>query len=330
MKYTISLLTLIVVAVQTQASNMVDTLIVPNNVSLQLESQSLAGQDNGLKVFWFGDSVIVEGYVAFRTGGESGIIYSISNDTIMIDKYETGTDTMYSYGNYVRLNLGNLPMLAYKIVQHGFREDSYYGSYQCEGNKGKLWDREFLAGDSSLGSVVIQTDYDVLEPTLFIKDGVLCLKENSYWTYNHNTNIYLFYGIKEDSIFTNSQEFFVVYWGGEERTVALTYLIELGKPKYDEYYLNGLKLKVQELTSVDKVDVNLPIIYPNPVSTHLYITNFPQENTTYELYSLGGKLLKKDKINQNLIDFSHLYAGVYILHLENQNGEILHQKFVKQ
>ncbi len=72
-------------------------------------------------------------------------------------------------------------------------------------------------------------------------------------------------------------------------------------------------------TGVDDVLATKPVIYPNPVSSQLYIaSDTPIERVV--VYSLGGALLLQAEGNTQSIDVAQLKHGVYLLVVHTEQG----------
>lgn len=99
---------------------------------------------------------------------------------------------------------------------------------------------------------------------------------------------------------------------------------ELGKTNY--YRLTfGTSSQVLELP-VFVFAGNGYALYPNPTSgnTRLYFSNSNNDDATFRLYSLSGKLVHQQHSAENSlnIDCSYLPAGVYIFQLQMLNRSI--------
>lgn len=71
-------------------------------------------------------------------------------------------------------------------------------------------------------------------------------------------------------------------------------------------------------------------IYPNPVSGKLYVS--VKRETAYRLYDQLGKLVQKGSINktQNSIAMKNIPNGLYLLKLEDMQGNVEEVKVVKE
>ncbi len=64
-------------------------------------------------------------------------------------------------------------------------------------------------------------------------------------------------------------------------------------------------------------------VYPNPVSSTLYIENNNSSNLEYEIYSITGQLMLQNKLpfSNNTIDVSQFSEGIYFLRLTDKNSD---------
>lgn len=63
-------------------------------------------------------------------------------------------------------------------------------------------------------------------------------------------------------------------------------------------------------------------VYPNPANDFLQVSNV-EVLTGYELYNHLGQMIRKDKLNSNLINIQDLQAGIYVLKLANDSDSIV-------
>lgn len=86
----------------------------------------------------------------------------------------------------------------------------------------------------------------------------------------------------------------------------------------------------QSLSNNDLIRAQI-LVYPNPVTDLLHVTN-PTNINKYELYDIQGRLIKSENLtNQNSfnIDTFMLIKGVYMLNLITENGSFV-EKIVKK
>lgn len=72
------------------------------------------------------------------------------------------------------------------------------------------------------------------------------------------------------------------------------------------------------------------LVYPNPASNFLNISNSNDELTTYQVYSVEGKLIKQGEFMSSLqIDLNLYSSGTYLIKLISKN-KVYQQKFIKE
>ncbi len=84
--------------------------------------------------------------------------------------------------------------------------------------------------------------------------------------------------------------------------------------------------------SVESPFENNFILFPNPADNILKIKSLSDEISRYEIYSMNGTLLKQaDEIDnlEKAIDISSLSQGIYFISVQNNKGEIIVRKFIK-
>ncbi len=77
--------------------------------------------------------------------------------------------------------------------------------------------------------------------------------------------------------------------------------------------------------SLNQVDIH---IYPNPVSSVLYVKNISLK-AQYKIYSAIGRLISTGVILNNAIDVSNLISGMYMIEIEDGNITV-QKKLIKE
>lgn len=92
---------------------------------------------------------------------------------------------------------------------------------------------------------------------------------------------------------------------------------------------SSTKLVTITSLSLDLLTANTTMfsLYPNPVSTYLYLNGIPI-NSSVKIYSLQGQLLSQQK-GVTVIDVKKLQAGTYILEITGEHASIRKQ-FIKE
>ena len=105
--------------------------------------------------------------------------------------------------------------------------------------------------------------------------------------------------------FTNA--LYVIVFGGNPKRVQVT--------KFSQVNLSTSETKIKNYS-----------IYPNPTDRKIYFSN---EIKSVKIHSMEGKNLKISYINKS-IDFSGLAQGIYILTVEQRDGNIYTEKIIKK
>ncbi|WP_072922667.1 fibronectin type III domain-containing protein [Chryseobacterium sp. OV279] len=79
------------------------------------------------------------------------------------------------------------------------------------------------------------------------------------------------------------------------------------------------------LNSINQTDI---LIYPNPVSSVLYVKNISKK-ADYKIYSATGQLIKSGILLNNKIDVSKLINGVFIIDIKDDEKSV-QKKFIKE
>lgn len=81
-------------------------------------------------------------------------------------------------------------------------------------------------------------------------------------------------------------------------------------------------------TGINDTESDKIRIYPNPVSSTMFIEGLTQI-TTVSIYDLNEHLLLKKEFADNKIDVAYLSKGIYIIKFEDKSRFIT-RKFIKQ
>ncbi|WP_258540772.1 T9SS-dependent choice-of-anchor J family protein [Parvicella tangerina] len=81
--------------------------------------------------------------------------------------------------------------------------------------------------------------------------------------------------------------------------------------------LDNIEVTIDDPVSVTENE-NAFTIYPNPSDNGIFYTDLNQ-NTSYEVFSVSGKLMDKGTIQGNTLNLSHLQSGVYFCKANNSN-----------
>jgi hypothetical protein len=92
----------------------------------------------------------------------------------------------------------------------------------------------------------------------------------------------------------------------------------------EDYTVRISKLPVAN--SINQTDV---MIYPNPVSSVLYVKNISKK-ANYKIYNSAGQLLSSGIILNNKIDVHNLINGLYVIDILDGDTISVQKKFIKE
>jgi hypothetical protein len=80
----------------------------------------------------------------------------------------------------------------------------------------------------------------------------------------------------------------------------------------------------------DKIEV---LVYPNPTTGELTITNYELQITNIEIFDIYGRKISFNHLintsSHHLINISHLQTGIYFIKVQTEQGEVV-EKIIKQ
>jgi hypothetical protein len=93
-------------------------------------------------------------------------------------------------------------------------------------------------------------------------------------------------------------------------------VVKLGENNYMMIYVGP-----SNFTSVNNVQYNQSIIYPNPADDFIQIENVT--SVEFEIYNMAGQLIQKDLIIDNRINITSLAKGIYFIKIANQIHKLI-------
>ncbi len=129
--------------------------------------------------------------------------------------------------------------------------------------------------------------------------------------------------------------FFLEGIGGEK---IFNYVLEFGDNETRKLTITNTEGDIaiygNAALGINELDVSQITIYPNPANKILILSSANiAGKLTIEIFNIEGKVLKSEALlfkNQTTIDVSNLKRGVYLLKIENGNGNVTIKKFVKE
>lgn len=109
-----------------------------------------------------------------------------------------------------------------------------------------------------------------------------------------------------------------------DRTKPVSYY-RLKQVDFDGQYSYSNIVALDNDTKIGEI-----LIYPNPVTNYLNITNNKSEVTNYQIYSVEGKLIHQGEfMSTHKIDLNQYSSGTYLIKLISRN-KVYQQKFIKE
>jgi len=84
----------------------------------------------------------------------------------------------------------------------------------------------------------------------------------------------------------------------------------------------------EPITAVETITGNAQFVYPNPVSTTLYITGIEVERAA--IYTAQGVKIAEEQVHSGAINVASYKNGVYVIVVETKDGTMFRQVFVKK
>lgn len=98
--------------------------------------------------------------------------------------------------------------------------------------------------------------------------------------------------------------------------------VSMANGEVEDYLVRISKTPIPSGINPDEI-----VIYPNPVTTVLYVKNM-EDRANYKIYNAAGQLLKSGLILSGKVDVSGLIKGVYVIDLQDSKNNV-QKKFIK-
>ena len=83
-------------------------------------------------------------------------------------------------------------------------------------------------------------------------------------------------------------------------------------------------------TSVEENSKTIQLIYPNPATDKIYISNLKEDNTLVKIYDINGRLVLENKISNNeYLNISNISKGIYQIKFEGSDWNEM-RKLIKE
>ena len=89
----------------------------------------------------------------------------------------------------------------------------------------------------------------------------------------------------------------------------------------------------EPVLAIDDKNKTIFIMYPNPADTEVYIRNSRNiGSAVYKIIDINGRVLETSQlslVNLSKIEIGHLSAGIYVISLKTESGQVYTQKIIK-
>ncbi len=274
---------------------------------------------------FYGETIWAAGNVEVKENAE---VNAFSGNNAIFSRGATiivSGGTVFSSGQAIRMNSTNS-----NIIVSGGKVNSTWRAIENTGTNGKV----SITG----GMVTATTGYAILvtdaNSRITISGGVVFAYEPVI-------------SIKEESNFTGvSGTGIVIAWNQEagntsyvKGTINDLSMLPLGCAKWDKVsedggiaYENGTNkgfIALEDITIAEGSGITAPQtellkIYPNPVTTELYIQLATQETVDYSIYNNAGHVVMRGKLqNESIINVQSLSNGIYYMKIIGKENTVM-------
>jgi hypothetical protein len=189
------------------------------------------------------------------------------------------------------------------------------------------------AGNININSLEVSEDFPLLtlvsmiapSPDWMIAVNSVNLRDGNFWKNRVSIDLYPYDAGTDDGLTYNAAN------ANSNPQEVITSLIEVGP--FNDQKIGTLTITLQSVLSIEEFNSDLVKLYPNPLTTNLYISapddNLVTETTIYDV--LGKEVLNSENgTNKNLqtINVANLNRGFYIVKLKFVKGESILKKIV--
>jgi len=247
------------------------------------------------------------GVQVFDISAENG--YSI--DKVLVD------------GEEVEEIISNIYSYTFKDVQ---KDHTIHATFKTGGQYTINVERERISFETYAGIPSVTEEVIISSDDIITNISVESL--SPYFEFSNNgTRWYSTFMIQRAHLpYTLYVRFYPLWWGDE--TVVESKLTFKSTQAYNEIALHG----VSNLGINDQDNDHGIVIYPNPTTGELRITNYELEITGVNVFDVYGKNVLSHTANltpQTTINISHLSAGLYFVQVTTEAGTIT-KKVIKE
>jgi hypothetical protein len=137
-----------------------------------------------------------------------------------------------------------------------------------------------------------------------------------------NTPITAVFNVPTDAYVSMTDYKYVIMRVALSRDEVPVNCVSMANGEVEDYLV-----KITKTPIPSGIDPNEIVIYPNPVTTILYVKNM-EDKATYKIYNAAGQLLKSGLVLSGKVDVTGLIKGVYVIDLQDSKNNV-QKKFIK-
>lgn len=158
----------------------------------------------------------------------------------------------------------------------------------------------------------------------FDRNGEFDINEKIFTSYpNTDTPVSGKFNVPADSFVSTTDYKYAVMRVAMERDGVPVNCVNVKNGEVEDYTVRISKAGVPN--PINQKDI---LIYPNPVTTVLYVKNISKK-AKYKIYNAAGQVIVENILLNNEINVSKLINGVYVIDIDD-NGNTAQKKFIKE
>ena len=158
----------------------------------------------------------------------------------------------------------------------------------------------------------------------FDRNGEFDINEKIFTSYpSLDTPVSGKFSVPADAFVSNTDYKYVVMRVAMERDGVPVSCVNVKNGEVEDY-----TVRISKLGAANPIDQTEILIYPNPVSTVLYVKNISRK-AKYKIYNAAGQVVVDGILLNNELNVSKLINGVYVIDIDD-NGNTAQKKFIKE
>lgn len=158
----------------------------------------------------------------------------------------------------------------------------------------------------------------------FNRNGEFDINEKIFTSYpSLDTPVSGKFSVPADAFVSTTDYKYVVMRVAMERDGVPVACVNVKNGEVEDY-----TVRISKLGAANPIDQTEILIYPNPVSTVLYVKNISRK-AKYKIYNAAGQIVIEGILLNNELNVSKLINGVYVIDIDD-NGNTAQKKFIKE